>query len=346
MQIAGGYWDVSWHNLGLVETFLTLPHTILYTGVAMVLIPALFGLTMRFTSFRKSPEKYLLTGFLIALGGGVSQLIAGPFDFWWHQNFGFDPFLFTPSHSLLIVGIALSGFGMSIGSVRLLQAHRANLGLGSFLVSSRWLQALVIMALTALWLDLNSIVYLMMDEEGIAYTFQLGSSFVDQTSSITFATGVILVAIPGTLIFFSAKSILGWRGAVTGIALLSATISATANLGFTASVLAGSGTGPAVAQFIPLYLLFIVPVAIFDFIIKPTQNRPRMIFAAVLVSPFASFLDGWYSVALWAFEIQLVPLLIAPILAVGLAAGLYWTKFTNVLLAREILRPHLPTTTV
>lgn len=36
-QIWGGYWDVSWHGLGLVETFFGINHIPLYSGVALVI---------------------------------------------------------------------------------------------------------------------------------------------------------------------------------------------------------------------------------------------------------------------------------------------------------------------
>ncbi len=37
LQIWGGYWDVSWHGLGLVETFFGINHIPLYSGVPMAL---------------------------------------------------------------------------------------------------------------------------------------------------------------------------------------------------------------------------------------------------------------------------------------------------------------------
>ncbi len=353
IQIAGGYWDVSWHVLRLVETFFTPAHTVLYTGVVLVLVASILGLFMRFRVFtNQDQERHLLTGLLVvALGSGL-QLIAAPFDFWWHSNFGFDPFLFTPAHSLLIAGIILNGIGMSLGSVRLLQAYRAGTSLGRFFVTSKWLQLLVVVALTTLWLDLNTLVYLVTDVNGIAYTLHLGNDFVTQTSAMAFAASVTTLAATGTLVFFTAKKMLAWRGAVTSVALLSAGLSATANLGFRAFVLAGKtiepstyggvGEGSVISSFIPLYVSFVVPVFLFDVLVKDSQSGWRMILAAALVGPFASFLDGWYALPLWMRFSQLIPTLIVPMIVAGLIAGLSRVRFANVLLSRKMITTTQP----
>lgn len=330
LQIAGGYWDVSWHNLGMVESFFGPNHVPLYTGVVLVMLVSLYGLLLRFTTFKKSDERNLLTGFHIGLVGGVMQVIAGPSDAWWHETFGFDPFLFTPTHILLIAGIILAGFGMAMGSVRLLQAYNAK-RLTTGIFPRRWLQFLPILALTALWLDFNTLVYTITDVEGIAYTFQLGEGFVEQYDKIAFRLGIIFVAATGTLIFFTAKKLLRWRGAVLSVAIISAAVSATANLGFRAWILGGSGDGPAMAAFIPLYLAFLIPVLIFDLLLKETNINRKMIIAAILISPFASFLDGWNSLGLWMFFRGLIPILIIPIFMAGLLGALAGNRFANIL---------------
>jgi hypothetical protein len=45
IQILGGLWGVSWHLLGLLETFFTAPHTIPYSCVMILpwIIPLLAG---------------------------------------------------------------------------------------------------------------------------------------------------------------------------------------------------------------------------------------------------------------------------------------------------------------
>ena len=337
LQVAGGYWDITWHVLGIVETFFTPPHAILYTGVALVLLAAILGLLMRVRVFSNDdPQRHLLSGLLIAAVGGGLQVAAGPLDFWWHSTFGFDPFLFTPSHSLLIIGIILGGFGMAIGSVRLLQAYRSNMPLGRFLASSKWLQVLVLLALTTLWQDLGAFIHLVTDVRGMAYTFNLSKDFVNQTlPTIYLATPIIALGAAGTLVLFSVKSILRWTGAVTTVALLSAFLSATVNLGFRAFVLAGKEEGSALASFIPLYISLVVPVLLFDLVVKNSQGRARTVLAAAVIAPFASLLSGGRPLYLLIQIRPLIPILIVPIVVAGAIAGLSGIRFADALLRQQ-----------
>lgn len=353
MQIGGGLWDVSWHVLGLAETFFTAPHTVLYAGIVSSLPAALFGLIIRLKTFGNSEiERSLLTGLLVALLGGGLQVIAGPIDFWWHDNFGFDPFLFTPPHSLLIVGIGITGLGMAIGSVRLLQANRSGIYLGTFLASKRSLQLLVILALTVLWLDLSFLVFFINDAFGMAYTFRFCSSetilaiptrcdFVIQAGVALAFSRAALFAVTGTLVFFGAKSLLGWRGALTTVALLSAAVMVATRAGFQASVLVGGkapgstylpnpspAVGSALASFIPLYLLFLVPVLLFDMLLKDFQSKWKTVLASVLIGPFTSMLA-------WANFPGFSLLLIAPMVLGGFIAGLLRFRFANPLLSKK-----------
>lgn len=332
LQISGGYWDVSWHTLGLVETFFGPNHIPLYAGVALVLIAALLGIVIRLRPSKEGLQKSLFTGLYIALVGGGMQVIAGPADLWWHENFGFDPFLFTPSHTLLIAGIILNGIGMAVGNIRLL-LYGSKI---SSLKLQRLLELLTIVALTTLWLDLNTAVYLILDVNGIAYTFQLSDDFVRQTTQMAFAVGATLVAAMGTLVFFITKRVFAWRGAVTIIALLSAAVSVSANIGFRAMVLGPNDAGPLFSSFIPLYLAFIIPVFLFDLWVKNTGSRWKVLLASGIIAPFASYLDGWYAFNLWMHANQMVPILLAPMLIAGLIAGMSSIKVANRLASKEI----------
>ena len=124
-------------------------HIPLYTGIILVLVASFFGLVIWVTNVKHAPDNYLLTGLLISALGSMFHLSAGPFDFWWHETFGFDPFLFTPPHSLLIIGILLSGLGVTIRSVRLLHGYRSDLYLGKF-ISSRLIHLLAILSFATL----------------------------------------------------------------------------------------------------------------------------------------------------------------------------------------------------
>ena len=115
LQIVAAQWDVSAHILGIVETFFTPAHTVLYTGIALVALASFYGLFLRSKTVGiGSLNQSLFKGVTIAAVGSSLQIIAAPIDFWWHSTNGFDPFLFTPAHSLLIIGLILGGAGMTV----------------------------------------------------------------------------------------------------------------------------------------------------------------------------------------------------------------------------------------
>jgi hypothetical protein len=350
MQVWGGIWDVSWHILGLVETFFTLPHTILYSGIALSLLAALSAVIFRFR-FRASgpvPETRLLVGLHVALAGGIMQLLAGPLDFWWHSNFGFDPFLFTPPHGLLILGIVTSGLGMAIGSATLLQAHRTNILPSGFLANARWLNTLTIVALATLWIDLNGFVYLVTDADGIAYTFRLSENFMTLTGTPAFLLGTVLLSLTGVAIIVTARNVLGWRGAAILVTAIVMVVQLTADLGFRTFVLLSNGagevlarpenalTGTEIASFIPLYLAFFIPVALFDIAVRNTAPFRIQLLGAALVAPFASFLDGFFGVILWSRLTETVPILLLPMFVVGILVATNRSRLQNLLLLPQI----------
>ncbi|MDP3780830.1 MAG: hypothetical protein Q8Q69_06575, partial [Nitrosopumilaceae archaeon] len=101
----GGSWDVTNHLLNRPETFFSPPHAILYAGVAI----ALASTVIKFSSWKNLSDetksqhakqvKLAILGIAVLVG-------AGPFDFFWHSNFGLDGLL-SPPHLLLIFGMML-----------------------------------------------------------------------------------------------------------------------------------------------------------------------------------------------------------------------------------------------
>ncbi len=354
LQISGGTWDVASHIMGIVETFFTIPHLILYAGVGLSLLAGLTGLVITRTVSRNGgPESTRLTGLKVSLVGGVLQMVAAPFDFWWHSTYGFDPHLFTPSHSLLITGIILNGVGMAIGTTRLVQASRSGLSLGRF-APGRWLSVLAVVSLSTLWLDLNGLVYLITDVGGLNYTFHLGDLWVRQATPVQFVTVGILLAGVGGLVVLTTKRTLGWTGAASAVTLLTAVVVATANLGFRAWYLTNSANptsvanGNIIASFIPLQLLFVTPVVLFDLALRSPSRERWVVLASTLVAPFASYLDGFYSLILWTNGIQnsvmalplsrlmLIAVMAAPMLIAGTVAATYQTKFGRILVSNDL----------
>ena len=332
LMVAGTLWDLAWHELRIVETFFTPPHAVLYTGIGLSVAAAVTGALARRIAFSDQTRlRPVFIGFHIALLGGLLQVAGGFADFWWHETFGFDPFLFTPSHALLISGGILGGVGMAVGTVRLLGAHRAGLDLGKSLASARALHLLAVLGLAGLWLALSFGVYLVTDVRGIAYTFRLGPGFVETWAIPAGGLAVTLLALVGTLVVFASKQILGWRGAVVSVSVLHAGIVALANIGFQAWVLRGTSTGGAFSSFLWLYVGFLAPLSAFDVAVRGPLPRGRALLAGALVAPFAGVQEGLYAASLWTSAPSWALLAFFPMVLVGLLGGLVIKRFVTAL---------------
>ena len=117
ISAAGGSWDISNHLLNKPETFFSIPHAALYSGVAL----AIFGLVIVRMAYRKyvsiydNDSKMKISSKLIFVG--ISMLVvAGPIDFAWHSAFGLDGLL-SPPHFVLLSGMIISSLGAMLGVI-------------------------------------------------------------------------------------------------------------------------------------------------------------------------------------------------------------------------------------
>ncbi len=315
LQITGGYWDVSWHIRRLVETFFTPAHTVLYAGVSLVGLSAIIGIFLEF-SFSQE-EKPLLIGLKLAVVGVGLQAFAGFFDNWWHSVYGFDPVLFSPPHAVLIFGMAVNGFAMAIGITKLLEVENT-FNFSPYLKKA--VQILAIAAFTALWLDLNAVVYLLTDVQGMAFTFRFGTSFARQNGQLIFWIGSGALGLTGVSVLLAAKKALGWRGAMALVAAASAAITALTNIAFRGFL-----------GFLPLYFAFLVPVFILDFLLPEIRWDVRVLMSAIPLGLLAFYLDGWYSLTVWSSGNMLGLFLLAPMLT-GLLGTLFILRPTRIAL--------------
>jgi hypothetical protein len=126
LQIGGGKWDVTWHILQRPETFFTPPHTVLYAGVAVTVSAVGAGLYLKLRSKQKTNGYLLLSSspglsnpIFFAVVGSTMQIIAGIFDFSWHNTFGFDGLL-SPPHALLVSGMVINSLAAAKGLTTIL----------------------------------------------------------------------------------------------------------------------------------------------------------------------------------------------------------------------------------
>ena len=100
-------------------------------------------------------------------------------------------------------------------------------------------------------------------------------------------------------------------------------------------LLAGKEEGSALASFIPLYISLVVPVFLFDLVVKNSQGRARTVLAAAVIAPFASLLSGGRPLYLLIQIRPLIPILIVPIVVAGAIAGLSGIRFADALLRQQ-----------
>ena len=117
VSAAGGSWDISNHLLNKPETFFSIPHSVLYTGVVV----AIFGVVIVRMDYRGYMSIYDNNNSLKIssklIFAGISMLvIAGPIDFAWHSAFGLDGLL-SPPHFVLLLGMIISSLGAMLGII-------------------------------------------------------------------------------------------------------------------------------------------------------------------------------------------------------------------------------------
>lgn len=105
ISFSGGSWDITFHILSQPESFFSYPHTLVYTGIFIVI--STFFINLRKNISNKNPHRK--ANFLILLGT-ILILSAGPFDLSWHLKFGLDGLL-SPPHVTLLSGWMLVGLG-------------------------------------------------------------------------------------------------------------------------------------------------------------------------------------------------------------------------------------------
>jgi len=102
--ILGGIWDSASHALKIPDTFWTIQHVTVYSGVTVVALSAALG-TMISIKNRK-----IIIGITMLMIGSVMQLGGGYVDYNFHEIYGIDG-LVTASHLTIESGLLLTSIG-------------------------------------------------------------------------------------------------------------------------------------------------------------------------------------------------------------------------------------------
>ena len=102
--IVGGIWDSASHALKAPDSFWTIQHVTVYSGVTIVALSAAFG-TMISIKNRK-----IIIGITLLMIGSIMQLGGGYVDYNFHEIYGIDG-LVTSSHLTIESGLLLTSIG-------------------------------------------------------------------------------------------------------------------------------------------------------------------------------------------------------------------------------------------
>lgn len=113
--MAGGYMDVWWHFKGLVETFATIPHLIIYASVFLGGVATLGAVARELVRIRAFAPARIphVTGLALTGTGSLLELIAGVSDNIYHNLMGFDVTIWSPPHLLVIFGGVVNALGVA-----------------------------------------------------------------------------------------------------------------------------------------------------------------------------------------------------------------------------------------
>lgn len=144
LSFLGLAYDVQWHDTVGPDTFFTLPHLVLYSGVGLAGLTCLLVVLYSTHTYRAGRSIFPVVtlravlggrfwaplGFIIGGFGSLSFLFFGLYDEWWHRLYGFDVTIFSPPHIGLLFSILINMVGCILvyGGADRLADGRATVG--------------------------------------------------------------------------------------------------------------------------------------------------------------------------------------------------------------------------
>jgi hypothetical protein len=275
LQISGSNWDIVWHGVGNVETFFTPPHSVIYLGVALAISSIIAGIiqAVKIKQPKNIPNKKTIPLSLFSVSllplslrltaiGAILQLTAGPFDFWWHNEFGFDGLL-SPPHSVLATGMLMAALGALIGIYNYYSNNDRSQNENNTLSSSYLFSRLSLIVAFAVFLMVAVGMVLM-----FTLPFSKGQyfDFNPNPFAAVVAASILIPFIIGLCLFMAAK-ISSYRipfiltSIIAIVMVIQSTTTITSNSYF--------------AWLFPLYLLNILPAVIADILILQYLQKKR-----------------------------------------------------------------------
>jgi hypothetical protein len=118
-------WDRRWHDYVGRDQFWIPPHIMMYVGIAGTGLISLFVVLLDTVRYRQKKAGvddsstisilrffHAPLGFILLGVGTLIDLIAAPFDNYWHELYGIDVTLWTPFHLMGVFGGVMAGLGI------------------------------------------------------------------------------------------------------------------------------------------------------------------------------------------------------------------------------------------
>jgi hypothetical protein len=288
LQIGGGSWDVTSHIMQKPETFFTLSHTVLYIGVGLLTTAAgISGILL--VKNKELKGKSYATSFKLLIIGTAISVVAGPFDFLWHETFGVDGLL-SPPHLALITGMLINAVAVVVGLARIV-AHISILS-----TKQRLIKLAMIPAFAALWFTTTWYVYM------FSLPFSNGENFqFNLNPSIAIFIAIIALPLLSSTIFLTASKIIGRFGAASAVTVLVIGVNVFANI---------LPTDGMMISLLPWYLIAdITPAVSADIILNNSTIKSKIgvgysqLIAGAIVSSLFYIFN--YPLLVWAFATPL-----------------------------------------
>ena len=285
LQIGGTSWDVTSHLMLEPETFFTPSHTVLYSGIGLLVLSAGIGGFVLFRN-KETVGKSYTVAFKLLIAGSAVSLVAGPSDFLWHEEFGVDGLL-SPPHLALITGMLINSVAVVVGLVRIQHTHLTH-------PKETIVRLSIMPAFAALWFTTTWYAYM------FSLPFSNGENFQfnpDPTIAVLVAT--ISLPLLNSIIFLAAQKTIGGFGGATAVTVLVVILNILTNV---------IPTVQPIVSFLPWYLVTaILPALIADLalnylprITKISMKNSQLISGAIIGSVFYIFS---YPMIAWIYSI-------------------------------------------
>jgi hypothetical protein len=285
---SGGSWDITNHLLNKPETFFSLPHIILYSGIILAIIGATIMLlhwrsySTYVSSQRGEKNLELDLSIKLVITGVTMLILAGPLDFFWHSAFGLDGLL-SPPHLILTIGMFAASIGGLIGlrtfifiNNSISQDKRQNKDIDNLKNNERTAislyTALTIIGILPIWMSLSGLIYMFSlpfsDTEYYNFNLEPTTAATIATVSFPFLISFILVSL------FKLTNEIGNKKRNFGA------ISITGSIFIIIAIVTMMIPNKSLIPTIPFYVLNLIPIIIADIFLSRLPLKRMFIYTS------------------------------------------------------------------